>query len=181
METVPPTRPSVAALPPPTIDPRGFRQGMRAFPGAVAILAAEDPVHGCCGLTATAVCSLSAEPPSLLACVNRGSGMAALLREGGVFAVNLPAADQEHVARAFGGMTVARGAARFAAGSWQRGENGAPLLAGARAVYECTVENIMSQSSHLIVIGLVSAVRLDRENRAGLIYAGGRFAAAELP
>lgn len=164
--------------PPRAIDSRAFRQGMRALPGAVTILACEDSERGCCGLTATAVCSFSAEPPSLLACINRSSSFAGMLDDDTVFSINLPAADQEHVARAFGGMTVAKGAARFAAGSWVRGERGAPLLAGARAVFECTVGEIIPRASHLIVIGIVQAVFLDGETRAPLFYADGRFMAA---
>ena len=167
-----------AASPVTTLDPRAFRQGMRALPGAVTILACEDGERGCCGLTATAVCSYSAEPPSLLACVNRASSLAGLLGEGGAFSVNLPGPDQEHVARAFGGMTMAKGAARFSAGSWVRGDSGAPLLAGARAVFECVVGEIIARSSHLIVIGLVQAIVLDSEDRAALFYSNGRFVAA---
>lgn len=165
---------------PRTVDARGFKQAMRSFADAVAILACEDGEQGCCGLTATAVCSFSAEPPSLLACINQKSTLAALLREGSVFSVNLPAADQEHVARAFGGLTVARGAARFAAGSWVRGDHGAPLLAGARVIFECAVGEIIPRASHLIVIGLVLSVRLDRAGRAPLLHAEGRFATGGL-
>ncbi len=164
-----------AATAMPTVDPRGFRQGMRAMAGAVAILAAEDGEHGCFGLTATAVCSFSAEPPSLLACVNRSGTFAALTRPDMVFSVNLPAPDQAHIARVFGGMTTARGVARFAAGSWVRGEAGAPLLVGARAVFECRIGEIISRASHLILIGLVTAVRLDRPERDAIFYADGRF------
>lgn len=163
---------------PRTVDPRGFKQGMRALAGAVAILATEDPDHGCCGLTATAVCSFSADPPSLLVCINQKSSMAASIREGSSFSINLPATDQEHVARAFGGMTTARGVARFSAGSWARGESGAPVLIGARAVFECSVGEVIARASHLMVIGLVLAVTLDREGREPLVYADGRFATA---
>ena len=110
------------------INPRAFKQAMRAVAGSVAILASEHDEIGFCGITATAVCSFSAEPPSLLACVNRSSTFASAIREGLPFSVNLPAGDQENVARAFGGMTSAKGVARFSSGSWVRGETGAPLL-----------------------------------------------------
>lgn len=167
-----------AAVTPRTVDPRGFKQGMRALAGTVAVLAAEDSDHGCCGLTATAVCSFSAEPPSLLVCINQKSSMAKVIRDGSLFSINLPAHDQEHVARAFGGMTTAKGAARFMAGSWVRGDSGAPVLVGARAVFECSAGEIVSKASHLIVIGLVHAVTLDRENRDPLVYVDGRFVTA---
>lgn len=158
-----------------TVDPRGFKQGMRAMAGAVAILAAEDTEHGCFGLTATAVCSFSAEPPSLLACVHKNSTFASLTRQDMAFSVNLPAPDQENVARVFGGMTTAKGVARFSAGSWVRGEAGAPLLVGARAVFECQVGEIIARASHLILIGLVTKVTLDRVEREPIFYAHGRF------
>lgn len=158
--------------------PRGFKQGMRSLAGAVTILACEDGERGCFGLTATSVCSFSADPPSLLACVNKDASIAAVLRDGLAFSVNLPSADQQHVARAFGGMTAARGAARFAAGSWLRGDHGAPILAEARATFECSVAEIIPRGSHLIVIGLVLAVSLTRFDHAPLFYADGRFATA---
>ncbi|WP_024927232.1 MULTISPECIES: flavin reductase, partial [unclassified Mesorhizobium] len=67
------------------------------------------------------------------------------------------------------------GVARFSAGSWVRGEAGAPLLVGARAVFECRVGEIIARASHLIVIGLVTGVTLDRAEREPIFYAHGRF------
>ena len=157
------------------INPRAFKQAMRAVAGSVAILASEHGEIGLCGITATAVCSFSAEPPSLLACVNRGSTFGLAIGEGLPFSVNLPAGDQENVARAFGGMTTAKGVARFSAGSWVRGETGAPLLVGARANFECRVAEIIVRASHVIVIGIVSGVALDRADRSPVFYAYGRF------
>ncbi|TIP29280.1 MAG: flavin reductase [Mesorhizobium sp.] len=157
------------------INPRAFKQAMRAVAGSVAVLASEHDMIGLCGITATAVCSFSAEPPSLLACVNRSSTFAAAIREGVAFSVNLPAGDQEDVARAFGGMTKAKGVARFSSGSWVRGESGAPLLVGARAMFECRVAEIIVRASHMIVIGIVSGVALDRADRSPVFYAHGRF------
>lgn len=72
-------------------------------------------------------------------------------------------------------MTTAKGAARFMAGSRVRGDSGVPILIGARAVFECSVGEIISRASHLIVIGLVNAVALDRENRDPLVYVDGSF------
>ncbi|AZO64276.1 MULTISPECIES: flavin reductase family protein [unclassified Mesorhizobium] len=170
-----------AAIPTPwvhghdAINPRAFKQAMRAVAGSVAILASEHDEVGFCGITATAVCSFSAEPPSLLACVNRGSTFASAIREGVPFSVNLPAGDQENVARAFGGMTKAKGVARFSSGSWVRGGTGAPLLVGARAMFECRVAEIIVRASHMIVIGIVSGVALDRAGRSPVFYAHGRF------
>ncbi|TIQ11650.1 MAG: flavin reductase, partial [Mesorhizobium sp.] len=100
---------------------------------------------------------------------------ASAIREGLPFSVNLPAGDQENVARAFGGMTKAKGVARFSSGSWVRGETGAPLLVGARAMFECRVAEIIARATHMIVIGVVSGVALDRADRSPVFYAHGRF------
>lgn len=161
------------------VDARAFKQGMRAIGSGVTILASEHPKHGCCGLTATAVCSYSAEPPTLLACVNKSSSFADCLADEALFSVNLPAADQEHVAKTFGGMNRAKGQHRFSAGSWLRSEAGVPRLFGARAVFECRAIEVIPRASHLIVIGLITDVKLDRENRDPLFYLGGRFVTAQ--
>ncbi len=66
-----------------------FRAGMRKLAGGVTIVTSIDQEGRRCGLTATAVCSLSTEPPSLVACVNRTSSVAAVVEASGVFAVNV--------------------------------------------------------------------------------------------
>ncbi|MET0606623.1 MAG: flavin reductase family protein, partial [Beijerinckiaceae bacterium] len=120
-----------------------FKEGMRALVGAVAVAVAQE-ADGCpAGLTATAVCSLSVEPPSLLICVNRSSTIAQALREGEPFSVNVLAEDQLDIAQAFGGQKPAKGSARFAYGSWIRSAHDVPLLMDARVSFECVVEKVM--------------------------------------
>jgi flavin reductase (DIM6/NTAB) family NADH-FMN oxidoreductase RutF len=62
------------------IDHATFRAAMARFPGAVTIITARQGTERR-GITATAVCSVSAEPPSLLVCVNRKTGTCAAIRE----------------------------------------------------------------------------------------------------
>jgi flavin reductase len=57
-------------------------------------------------MTATAVCSVSDEPPSLLLCVNRNARLHDILAANGVFCVNILAAGQEAISQAFSDRTL---------------------------------------------------------------------------
>ncbi len=156
-----------------------FKQGMRSLVGAVTVVAAQGHEGMAVGLTATAVCSLSVEPPSLLVCVNRSSSIAPALREGVEFSVNVLADDQLDVAQAFGGQAGVRGPNRFAFGHWVRSEHDVPLLVGARVSFECQVAQVMDWSSHHIVIGRVGDVHLGPEGSKALVYGDGQYKSVE--
>jgi flavin reductase (DIM6/NTAB) family NADH-FMN oxidoreductase RutF len=87
---------------------RTFREAMRQIACGVSVItlgAGDDRA----GMTATSVSPLSAEPPALLVCVDRGSlGYPALARLG-AFAVNVLAADQREVAEHFAGGSALKG------------------------------------------------------------------------
>lgn len=152
-----------------------FKQGMRALAGAVSVVAANGPDGAPIGLTATAVTALSAEPPSLIVCVNRASSIAAALARDAGFSVNLLAADQQAVAQAFGGQGVAKGVARFAIGGWFRSEREVPLLAEANVSFECVVAEVTDWATHHIVIGAVVDVRFAPAIGPALVYHDGRY------
>jgi flavin reductase (DIM6/NTAB) family NADH-FMN oxidoreductase RutF len=136
-------------------DPAAFRRAMRELASGVTIIAAGEGErrNGC---TATSVCSLSLDPPTLLACLDRGSATLATLRACGVFAISVLAADQAGLAERFAGRGGVRGASRFAAGNWTRLATGAPLLQGAAAHVDCFVEETIERHTHAIVIGRVA-------------------------
>ena len=77
-----------------------FRDGMSRLGSGVNVITSSGP-SGCLGFTATAVCSLSDEPPSLLVCMNRSSQQNAPLKENGVFCVNALAPGHRHLSDAF--------------------------------------------------------------------------------
>jgi len=162
---------------PPRASAVAFRRGMRALPGAVFVVAANGPDGAPVGLTATAVTSLSADPPSLLVCVNRSASIAAALTAGAHFSVNLLAAGQQEIAEAFGGQRIARGVARFAYGGWLRSDAEVPILAGANATFECVVAELRDFATHHVVIGTIHDVRLADPAAPALIYHHGRYGA----
>ena len=94
-----------------------FKKGMRELVAAVNIITvAHNGSQD--GLTATAACSVSAEPPQLLICVNRDTGSHDLIQESCKFALNILARDQEDVAMRFAGMDDADRTERFDLGKW---------------------------------------------------------------
>lgn len=161
------------------IGPAAFRQAMRALVSGVTVVATQDQQGTCLGLTATAVTSLAAEPPSLLVCVNRASTVAPALVPGVSFSINVLAADQADVAEAFGGLKGLRGPGRFAYGHWYRSSHGTPLLAGSLVAFECAVAETSDFATHHVVIGTVLDLHVERAGKAALAYRDGRYVSVE--
>lgn len=132
-----------------------FKTAMSALAATVCVVAASSPSGERTGTTATAVCSLSTEPPQIVACLNRGSSIARMLGVTGWFSVSILAGHQEDAASVFAGRTGLAGEARFAELEWTRHVTGVPLLAGAAASVVCHVAGSMHQASHLVLIGRV--------------------------
>ena len=153
-----------------------FRQGMRQVAGAVTVVTTRGPNGERRGVTATAVCSLSVEPPSLIACVNRTSWVAQFAPSSGAFAVNVLAADQEDVARAFAGQTGLVGEDRFQVGAWREGATGAPLVEHCLAAFDCRLGKAVDHASHVVLIGDVAETILRAEAGASLVYVNGAYA-----
>lgn len=156
-----------------------FKQAMRSLVSGVTVIATQDRMGACVGLTATAVTSLSADPPSLLVCVNRASTMAPALVRGTMFSVNVLAADQADVAEAFGGQRGLRGTGKFAYGHWYRSGPGTPLLAGSVVAFECIVSDSTDFATHRVVMGTVLDVHVERAGAAALAYRDGRYVSVE--
>jgi flavin reductase (DIM6/NTAB) family NADH-FMN oxidoreductase RutF len=158
------------------ISAEDFKQGMRRLGGAVNIVTAADG-DVWAGLTATAVTSLSAEPPRLLACINRQGITYDIVSRGRTLGVNVLEAGQKDLAMRFAGMHGEAETERFDDGEWFTLGSGAPLLAGALVSFDCAVESILDAGSHAIVIGNIEAVTLGGETIADpLCYLDGSWA-----
>ncbi|MFM0733990.1 flavin reductase family protein [Paraburkholderia sediminicola] len=151
-----------------------FRAGMRRLAAGVCVVAARNADGIPLGVTATALCSLTIEPPALLVCVNLSSPLAQWLTEGAGFSVNLLGHEQEKLARVFGGMAGVPREARFDHGEWCESADGAPHLADALANFQCSVAKTTDYGTHRVVIGAVNSVALG-EPAAALVYRDGSF------
>lgn len=156
--------------------PQQFKDAMRELAGAVTIITAGSG-QGAAGLTATAVCSLSMEPPRLLVCINRAGATFAALLANGAFCVNLLGADQQELAAEFAGRTGKSGAGKFAGAEWEHSSDSPPRHLGALASVQCRVNAMTILGTHAIVIGDVERSHLGSPG-AALIYRDQRFLSA---
>jgi len=155
------------------ISPEDYKAGMRQLTASVNVVAAE--FNGTRdGLTATAACSIAAEPPQLLVSVNSASDAHKVIRKAGAFSLNILARDQENIAKRFAGMDGAERSDRFHLGTWNTMITGAPVLTGTVANFDCEIEQMVTAATHTIFIGLVVAVT-SRADDSPLLYGDGKF------
>ena len=151
-----------------SVDAATFREAMSRLGAAVHVVTTAGP-GGKTGFTATAVCSVSDAPPTILVCINRKSTGGPLMRENGVFCVNTLGADAEPLADMFAGRTGAQTEARFALGTWGTLTTGAPALADAVVALDCRIIEVKAVASHYVIFGAVEAVQMG-QNGPALVY-----------
>jgi flavin reductase (DIM6/NTAB) family NADH-FMN oxidoreductase RutF len=159
---------------PPEVTALEFRDAMRQLAGGVSVVTTGKGRLRT-GLTATSVTSLSAEPPSLLVCINKSSSALLTLRDHQAFAVNILAHGQQEIADRFAGRAGTFGAARYHGANWDQLATGTPVLSGALANLDCRLENISEWGSHAIIIGRILAIRT-AEGASPLVYWRGNYA-----
>lgn len=158
---------------PADVEPVAFRSVMRNVAGAVSVVTAAGAGIRA-GLTATSLTSLSAEPPAVLVCVNRGASAWPVIERAGHFAINVLGAGHQAIADRFAGRDGIKGEERFQVGDWSRLATGAPILEDALAVLDCEIEEIIGRHSHAILIGRVKAIR-EAGTEGALLYWRGLY------
>jgi len=154
------------------VDIPNYRAGMRRLAAGVSLITTlgEDGVRR--GLTATAVCSVSLAPPTLLCCVNRSSSAHDTIHAGGILGVNILASGDRALADSFGGSEAPE--SRFEVGSWSSLVTGAPILDTAIAAFDCRVTVVLDAGTHSVFLAEVLDVRLSHGGEP-LIYLAGAY------
>jgi flavin reductase len=135
-----------------------FRDAMSLVPSAVHILTS-DGEAGRCGITATAVLSVTDEPPTVLISINRSSISAQRLLANEVFCVNTLCAGDLFLADVFAGRTALARDERFSVGEWDEMVTHSPVLTTARAAFDCRVVGRTYAATHQLLVGEVLAMR----------------------
>ncbi|WP_409530042.1 flavin reductase family protein [Shinella zoogloeoides] len=151
------------------VDSSLYRDAMSRYAGHVQIVttAHEGEKRG---VTITAACSVSDNPPMLLACVNASNPKNAIFEKSGRFALNTLSADQIELANAFSGRDPAMTSEqRFAMGNWQELVTGAPVLKDALAAFDCRVVEFKVMATHMVLIGEVMGISFG-EHKPALLY-----------
>jgi flavin reductase len=147
-----------------------YRDAMARLGAAVNVITTDGP-GGRRGFTASAVCSVTDDPPTLLVCCNRGNDTHAALLANRVMCVNTLAAGQTDVSDIFAGIGGAEGEARFDGAEWFTLDTGAPVLQGAAVSFDCRIVEVTEVGTHSVLFGKVSALRQGARHD-GLIYFG---------
>ncbi|MEU6756615.1 flavin reductase family protein [Streptomyces sp. NPDC046685] len=142
-----------------SVTAREFKDVLAHLPSGVTVLTTSGPDGtGMAGMTASAVCSLSLDPPMILACAANSSRTLTRIRTTGMLAVNLLREDQAHLARRFADPQLDQDA-RFAATAHHL-VDGLPVLDDALAWLACTVEATYPGGDHTILTAEVRGLGL---------------------
>jgi flavin reductase (DIM6/NTAB) family NADH-FMN oxidoreductase RutF len=134
-----------------SVDAASFRQAMGQFATGVTVVTTRDASGQPLGLTVSAFCSVSLEPPLVLVCIDHRSEANRGLRESGLFGVSVLGEHQEDVSRRF----AAPGADKLEGFAFLDGPHGLPLVPGAVAHVECRVRSFHDEGDHAVWVGEV--------------------------
>ncbi len=154
-----------------------FVQAMAHAAFGVSIVTTDGPA-GRFGLTVSAISSVSAEPPLLLACINRKNLIAEALTKNGVFAVNLLSEQQWALARSFAGRPKAGPSYDFSAAEWREAEGRSPRLVNSSAEFDCDLVSWHDAGTHRIFIG--RAMAASHAGLKPLVYSNRKFGHFEI-
>ncbi|MFJ2830802.1 flavin reductase family protein [Streptomyces sp. NPDC087263] len=132
------------------VDLNTFRSVMGSLPTGVSVVTSLTADGEPRGLTCSAVCSVSAAPPLLLACVKQPSATLEAIHQSSAFAVNFLSADMAETARTFASPVPER----FEGVPWTPGKRtGVPLLQSTVASAECVLTSSYLAGDHQVLIG----------------------------
>ena len=137
-----------------------FLEAMSRAATSVSVVTTDGPA-GRAGVTVSAMCSVSADRPSLLVCVHHLSPAYKAIIANGRFCVNVLRADQSAISDTFAGRLPAPGGDKFACADWRRLATGAPALDRPLAAFDCTLMKHVEWGSHFVLIGDIVDVETD--------------------
>lgn len=154
------------------IDPQDYRRTLGNYPTGVVIIAGHDE-HGPVGLAIGSFASVSLDPPLVGFLPDKGSSSWPRIQRSGSFCVNVLAADQLDVCRAF----AARGGDKYQSIEWKAGATGSPIIEGVVAWIDCTIERVDEAGDHWFVLGRVVDMNVVRDDVGPLLFLRGGYGA----
>lgn len=149
------------------IESAEFRNAMSSLASAVNVVTTEG-ASGRHGFTASAVCSVTDTPPTLLVCMNQLSRSHAHFIANKTLCVNVLGAQHEEISNAFASSKLSS-EQRFKQGAWTEIETGSPILKEALVSFDCEIEQIQQIGTHSIFMCRVVAIH-QGQHKEGLIY-----------
>ena len=150
------------------IEPQRFREVMSSFPTGVVVLTAFGEDRGPRGLTVSAFCAVSLNPPLALVCIDKSSNTLPAVQQSGGFTANILAAGREALARRM----ATKLSDKFDGLVWRRPGTalGGPILEADSAAYAvCALRDTIEGGDHWVLIGQVIE-GAHREGAAPMIF-----------
>lgn len=160
---------AVETAPPPAAPVEDYKTAMRHVVSPVAIVTWRH-AGSRAGMTVTAICSATTDPPTLVVCLRNDRPAAAQIRGAGTLCVNFLSDEQAEIARRFSA-SAGWGDGAFDAAHWGTGALGDPALQGAVSSFDCTVARAFDQGAHTVILASVAALRMGAGS--GLLYRDG--------
>ena len=146
-----------------------FRQALGRFASGVTVVTAKDADGKLHGITVSAFCSVSLEPPLILVCIDKNTGSHRALLETDSFVVNILRADQQHISNQFAAYLPDK----FAGIKYSLGIDDLPVLEDALANLECRLINSHPNGDHTIFVGRIERATIN--DGAPLVYFHGNY------
>jgi len=153
------------------VDNETFKHSMRRFAASVCVVTTGGGNPS--GMTATSVCSLSVDPAAILVALNNKAKTAEAIIANGSFALNVLSSDQVCLAKLFSSDSLRLSKTAYLSRKTIIGVNGDPLIRGACAIIECSVDDIVARGSHSIFVGRV--VSTSAQDNDPLVYHNGSY------
>lgn len=148
------------------LETSAFRDAMSRLSAAVNIVTTGTQAQPI-GFTASAVCSVTDTPPTLLVCLNRKSRVHEFFTVGAPLCVNVLSSTQQALSNLFASPNSM--AERFSLGHWGTLATGAPVLEEAIATFDCRITQCLEVGTHSVLFGVVEALRINQQ-AGGLVY-----------
>lgn len=143
-----------------------YRQVLGKFCTGVVVITARDHNADPVGFTVGSFSSVSLEPALVAFFVDHNSTTFPKVREYGRFCVNVLAADQDQLGRAF----ARSGGDKFTGVEWSATATGSPRLAGAHAWIDCEIDVVQPIGDHDLVVGRVADLGASEEPEPLVFY-----------
>jgi flavin reductase (DIM6/NTAB) family NADH-FMN oxidoreductase RutF len=154
------------------ISPDEFRTALAKFASGVTIVTSKDANAKLHGITVSAFCSLSLDPPLILVCIENTAACHFAVGASGLFAVNVLNEEQIHLSNHFAQSIPDK----FDGIEFREGLDGVPLLENVLANLECRLVNSHENGDHTIFVGRVENTSLNGQGNP-LLYFNGLYRA----
>jgi flavin reductase (DIM6/NTAB) family NADH-FMN oxidoreductase RutF/DNA-binding IclR family transcriptional regulator len=152
------------------IEPDWYRRVLGQYPTGVCVIAADGPEAGPCGMVVGSFTSVSLDPPLIAFYPAKSSTSWPKIETAGAFCVNILGADQEDVCRTFS----AKAGDKFAKVPFhQAPQTRSPIIDGVVAWIDCDIEVVQDAGDHVLVLGRVRELDLERPGLPLLFFQGG--------